>query len=64
MSLVELGDEVFDEAKAYTIKYELYQEALRLYKYKSDKQKVRIPLITGVTLNCRVNHLIFFYFRF
>jgi len=39
-SLVELGDGTYEEAKLYIIKHALYQQALGLYKYKEDKQKV------------------------
>ncbi|KAF8458877.1 IKI3 family-domain-containing protein [Terfezia claveryi] len=38
-SLVDMGDETFEEAKMYIVKHALYQQALGLYKYKEDKQK-------------------------
>ena len=39
-SLVDMGDDMFEEAKVYIVKHALYQQALGLYKYKEDKQKV------------------------
>ncbi|RPB28549.1 IkappaB kinase complex, IKAP component [Terfezia boudieri ATCC MYA-4762] len=38
-SLVDMGDDTFEEAKTYIVKHALYQQALGLYKYNEDKQK-------------------------
>lgn len=52
VSLVELGDETFDEAKVYIAKHELYQQALGHYKYQEEKEKVCSFLTSHtVTLN-------------
>ena len=40
ISLVELGDDSYDEVKAYIVKHELYQQALTLFKYQEEKLKV------------------------
>ncbi|KAF8476119.1 IKI3 family-domain-containing protein [Kalaharituber pfeilii] len=42
--LVDLGDDAFEEAKAYVVKHELYQQALGLYQYKTDKQRILMQI--------------------
>ena len=38
--LVELGDKVLEEVKNYVVSHELYQQALGLFRYKAEVQKV------------------------